>query len=67
MANNQLVCSDMAVGQKYIPKMACPGKWKHDSWWFHFDPYPYPMAPFLGWMNIHLPPIFDVQQGVPAF
>ena len=36
-----------AVGQKSgNPRMACPGKWKHElkpalPWGFHFDPYPY--------------------------
>ena len=36
----------MAVGQKWGPKMGCPGKWKYGlrpavPWWFYFDPYPY--------------------------
>ena len=34
---------EMAVAQKYVPKMGCPGKWKHGlsiSWRFNFDPHP---------------------------
>ena len=36
----------MAVGQKKVPQMGCPAKWKHElkpavPWWFYFDPYPY--------------------------
>ena len=55
------ICSstDLAVGQTWVPQMACPGKWKKslnlrsNSWWFHFDPYPkHGLKPAVPWFSV---------------
>ena len=54
-------CNHLGLGQKSVPKMACPGKWKHGlkpavPSWFNFDPYP-----FESWLfppNHHLQAMF---------
>ena len=44
--------SDLAVGQKCVPKMACPGKWNQGlqpavPWWLNFHPYPSDYVSYL--------------------
>ena len=50
------------------PKMGCPGKWKgrfnlrSNSWWFHFDPYPFARVPF--WVPILNPQHMSIHRNV---